>query len=57
MVMYRRSRVTGGTYFFTVTLADRKTRVLVDQVDVLREVFRAVRRARPFEVVAMVVMP
>ncbi len=48
MVMYRRSRVAGRTYFFTVTLADRKTRVLVDQVDVLRAVFRVVRRARPW---------
>ncbi len=57
MVGYRRNRVAGGAYFFTVTLADRRARVLVDQVDVLRGVFRAVRRARPFEVVAMVVLP
>ncbi|MCF8212232.1 MAG: transposase [Rhodoferax sp.] len=57
MVGYRRNRAAGGTYFFTVTLADRRARVLVEQVDVLRGVFRAVRRARPFEVVAMVVLP
>jgi putative transposase len=49
--------VAGGTYFFTVTLADRRSRVLVDYVDVLRAVLRRVRAARPFEIVAMVVLP
>jgi putative transposase len=57
MVHYRRHRVAGGTYFFTVTLADRRSRVLTDYVDVLRGVLRRVRAARPFEIVAMVVLP
>lgn len=57
MVHYRRNRVAGATYFFTVTLADRRSRVLTDHVDILRGVFRRVRAARPFEMVVMVVMP
>ena len=40
---YRRADVAGGTYFFTVNLADRKRSLLVDQVDLLREVIRGVR--------------
>lgn len=57
MVLYRRNRVAGGSYFFTLTLADRRARLLTDHVVLLRDVVRRVRAARPFEVVAMVVMP
>ncbi len=57
MVLYRRNRIEGGTYFFTVTLADRRSQVLTDHVHELRHVFRQVRTKQPFEVVAMVVMP
>lgn len=57
MVLYRRNRVAGGSYFFTVTLADRSACLLTDHVEVLRDVVRRVRAARPFEAVAMVVMP
>ncbi len=54
---YRRNRVAGGTYFFTVTLADRRSRALVDHINVLRGVVRRVRAAWPFEIMAMVVLP
>ncbi len=57
MVQFRRNRVPGGTYFFTVTLRDRRSQALTDHIGPLREAFRAVRAARPFEVVAMVVLP
>jgi putative transposase len=57
MVAYRRNFVSGGTYFFTVTLRDRRSRVLVDHVDLLREAFRDVRRERPFILDAIVVLP
>ena len=36
MVMYRRNRVAGGTYFFTVALRDRSSTLLVDRIDDLR---------------------
>ena len=57
MVRYRRNFVPGGTYFFTVTLADRTSSVLVDHVGVLRMAFRIARRERPFTVDAIVILP
>ena len=43
MVQYRRYRVAGGTYFFTVTLLERQSDLLVRHIDVLRAAFRRVR--------------
>ena len=57
MVGYRRNRIPGGTYFFTVTLADRRSRTLVEHIGLLRESFRRVRRERPFRIDAVVVLP
>lgn len=57
MVNYRRMRAPGATYFFTVTLRDRRSDVLVVHGDTLREVFRHVRNERPFVVEAIVVLP
>ncbi len=57
MVQYRRNWLPGGTYFFTVTLADRSSTLLVDNVDALRDATRKIRDAMPFEIVAAVVMP
>ena len=57
MVAYRRNRVAGGTYFFTVTLHDRASRRLVEYMDELRVVIRDVMRERPYRIDAMVVMP
>ncbi len=34
---YRRADVKGGTYFFTVNLAQRHLRLLLDHVDIMRE--------------------
>lgn len=58
MPNYRRVHVSGGTYFFTVTLAVRYPNdLLVRHIDALRESVRAVRRKYPFEIVAWVVLP
>jgi putative transposase len=57
MVRYRRNFVPGGTYFFTVTLADRRSSALVDHICALREAFRTARRERPFTIDAIVVLP
>ena len=54
---YRRARVPGATYFFTVNLADRRSRLLVEHIDVLRATLRRVRQAHPFHMGAMVVLP
>jgi hypothetical protein len=57
MVRYRRNRVQGGTYFFTVTLADHRSTALVDHIDMLRAAFRTTRQERPFTVDAIVILP
>lgn len=57
MSRYRRTRVAGGTYFFTVALADRHSRLLVNSIDLLRESYRAVKRELPFETLAVCVLP
>ncbi|MGH8146989.1 MAG: REP-associated tyrosine transposase [Rhodanobacteraceae bacterium] len=54
---YRRPAVAGGTYFFTVNLADRSSRLLVEHVDDLRTAVRIVKRRHPFEIIAWVVLP
>ncbi|MDP2786544.1 MAG: transposase [Pseudomonadota bacterium] len=54
---YRRNRVPGGTYFFTVNLLERSNTLLVSQVDALRDAIRKVRSARPFHIDAWVVLP
>jgi putative transposase len=41
MARCRRNFIPGGCYFFTVTLADRRTSVLVDYEDALRQAFPA----------------
>jgi putative transposase len=57
MSNYRRAKVPGGTYFFTVNLLGRHRRLLVEHIGDLRAAFRAARIARPFEVIAIVVLP
>lgn len=57
MVNYRRSRVPGGTYFFTVTLADRQSHLLTDRIELLREAIASVKQKHPFQIDAMVVLP
>lgn len=57
MSRYRRSLVAGGTFFFTVTLSDRRSTLLTEQIDRLREVYGRVQREHPFETVAICVLP
>ena len=57
MVLYRRNFVPGATYFFTVTVDDRRSRVLIDHVGALRDAFRITQRERPFTIDAVVVLP
>lgn len=57
MSYYRRARVPGGTYFFTVTLADRRSRLLVDEIDRLRHAYRHVSQSHPFETLAISILP
>lgn len=57
MPNYRRYRVPGGTYFFTVNLLERRQDTLVRHIDSLRDAVRKTRRQRPFHIDAWVVVP
>ena len=54
---YRRHRLPGGTYFFTYNLLERKSALLVEHIDLLRESVRVVKAQRPFHIDAWVVLP
>ncbi|WP_303902834.1 REP-associated tyrosine transposase [Thiohalomonas denitrificans] len=57
MTNYRRNRVMGGTYFFTVNLYDRTSRLLIDEIDRFRAAVRYARHNHPFRIDAWVVLP
>ncbi|MGN6151326.1 MAG: REP-associated tyrosine transposase [Lysobacteraceae bacterium] len=57
MPEYRRCRVPGGTYFFTVAIAERRRSLLTEHIYALCQAFRAARITRPFVVDAIVVLP
>ena len=57
MPNYRRARVPGGSFFFTVALAERRSSLLVDRIDDLRAAFRAAQARRSFRIDAIVVLP
>jgi len=54
---YRRYRIPGGCYFFTVNLLERNKTHLVDHIDLLRESVRLVKRRYPFHIDAWVNLP
>jgi putative transposase len=57
MPNYRRNRIPGATYFFTVNLRDRRSGLLVTEIEALRDAVREVRRQSPFHIDAWVVLP
>ena len=57
MTAYRRNFVAGGTYFFTLNLAERRLSLLTDNIGLLRAAFRYTRHRHPFTVDAIVILP
>jgi REP element-mobilizing transposase RayT len=57
MSRYRRAKVEGGVFFFTVTLADRSSELLIRHVDRLRRMYASVQKRNPFETIAICVLP
>jgi putative transposase len=57
MTDYRRYRLPGEPNFFTVNLAERKSRLLTGRIDLLRQAFREVGQAHPFTLDAVVALP
>ena len=54
---YRRYRLIGGTYFFTINLLNRKSSLLTEHANILKEAFAYVKQRHPFEIPAIVVLP
>jgi putative transposase len=57
MPNYRRAWIPGGTFFFTVAIADRRSTLLIDEIKPLRRAFATTMRTRPFRIDAIVVLP
>ncbi|PWJ17525.1 REP-associated tyrosine transposase [Jannaschia seohaensis] len=57
MSTYRRLRIPGGSYFFTVGLARRGDDLLTQRIDALRAAYAATVRTMPVRCDAMVVLP
>jgi putative transposase len=57
MTEYRRYRIKGGCYFFTVNLAERKQALLTENIELLRDSFRMVKERHPFALDAIVILP
>ena len=57
MTGYRRNFIAGGCFFFTVNLADRRLRLLTENIEALRTAFRETRQRHPFSIDAIVVLP
>jgi putative transposase len=54
---YRRAHIAGGTFFFTLTLADRSSDLLVREIDRVRHSYTQVQERRPFESNAICILP
>ena len=57
MSRYRRAKIEGGAFFFTLALADRSSDLLVRQIDRLRHAYKVVQERRPFEIIAICILP
>jgi putative transposase len=57
MPNYRRAFVPGGCWFFTATLLDRRSSLLTENIDALRDATRRTRERFPFHIDAFVVLP
>jgi len=57
MSRYRRPRIEGGRFFFTVVLVDRSSKLLIQHIERLRQVYRSVQARLPFETNAICILP
>jgi putative transposase len=57
MSRYRRAKIEGGVFFFTVTLADRSSDLLTRHIDRLRRMYMSAQKRNAFETIAICVLP
>jgi putative transposase len=53
MFRYRRLKIEGGAFFYTLALADRGSDLLVRHIERLRHACAEVEKRRSFEIVAI----
>ena len=54
---YRRSRLPGGIYFFTINPLERRAYLPVRHIEPLQEAVKCTRAEQPFDIDAWVVLP
>ncbi len=54
---YRRAKVPGTRYFFTITLTNRKSTLLIDEIKTLKIAFQKVKVNHPFKIDGVVILP
>lgn len=54
---YRRNFIPGGSFFFTVNLANRRSKLLTKRIDLRLTAFRSVQACHVFIMEAIVVLP
>jgi putative transposase len=57
MSRYRRAKIEGGAFFFTLALADRSSDLLVREIDRLRRAYKVARERLSFETIASCILP
>jgi putative transposase len=57
MSRYRRALAPGGTFLFTVNLADRRSALLTEHIDLLRAAYGKLVQELPFDTVAVCILP
>jgi putative transposase len=57
MSRYRRVKIEGGLFFFTVALADRSSDLLVRQIERLRRSYKTTQDHFPFDTAAICILP
>jgi putative transposase len=56
-MQYRRARTAGGTFFFTVNLAERDKTLLIDNIGFLRLSVKQTKTKHPFIIDGIVILP
>lgn len=57
MPNYRRDPLAGGTYFFTLTLANRQSNLLIKHIDAFRQAYQRADELHPFTTIAICILP
>lgn len=57
MPNYIRNQIAGASYFFTLTLVDRRSTLLTDHIEPLRQAYQRANTLYPFHTIAICILP